>query len=264
MAPIRTRRSRARHFTPPCELTCSDGQIKTPQRCAILTARLLAQELNIQIPQPLLHSLTGVPPRNQSRILASKQVRTLHNQVDKGPDPRGRKRALNRSDTTAIADYLNDDSIPLDDKGKPWADIAEASGVVLPQTYHFKTPGYRTINPKPIQRACRDDEGIINAVCEEEKELTPKQAKARLNWINIQLSVRSHSDNWKDVAYYDEFHFGIGPQITKRIKRKRRKEYRHKPSNVHRKKVTAKDTKAKAREENHLKLLNVGVVIGYN
>jgi hypothetical protein len=34
--------------------------------------------------------------------------------------------------------------------------------------------------------------------------------------------------------------------------------------NIHRKKVTSKDTKAKAREEEPLKLLNVFVVIGYN
>ena len=33
---------------------------------------------------------------------------------------------------------------------------------------------------------------------------------------------------------------------------------------MHQKKVTSKDTKAKAQEEEHLKLLNVGVVIGYN
>jgi hypothetical protein len=34
--------------------------------------------------------------------------------------------------------------------------------------------------------------------------------------------------------------------------------------NVHRKKTTRKDTKAKAREEDHLKLLNVFIVIGYD
>jgi hypothetical protein len=66
------------------------------------------------------------------------------------------------------------------------------------------------------------------------------------------------------VAFCDEFHFGIGPQITKYIKRKRGSKYRYKPENVHRKKVTAKDIKAKAREEKHLKLLNVFVIIGYN
>jgi hypothetical protein len=52
--------------------------------------------------------------------------------------------------------------------------------------------------------------------------------------------------------------------VTKRIKRKRGKEWRYKLYNVHCKKVTSKDTKAKAQEEEHLKLLNVFVIIGYN
>ena len=66
------------------------------------------------------------------------------------------------------------------------------------------------------------------------------------------------------MAFCDEFHFGIGPQVTMRIKRRKGKKARYKPCNVHRKKVTSKDTKLKAREEKHLKLLNVFVVIGYN
>ena len=105
---------------------------------------------------------------------------------------------------------------------------------------------------------------MINAVAEEERKLTKAQATARLDWINEQLPKRPHSENWKDIAFCDEFHFGIGPQVTKRIKRKEGKEWRYKPYNVHRKKVTSKDTKAKAKEEDHLKLLNVFVVMGYN
>jgi hypothetical protein len=193
MPQIRTRKSRARYFTPPLELTCSDGQIKTPQHSAILTAKLLAQELNIQIPQPLLYDLISVPPRNQSRILVSKQVRILYNQVDKGPDLQGRKRLIIQSETAAIANYLDDDSVLLDDKSKPWTDIAEAAGVDLLQTYYFKTPGYRTIDPKAIQQACRDDEGIINSVCKEEKELTKAQATSQTDWIDIQLPLRPYS-----------------------------------------------------------------------
>jgi hypothetical protein len=150
MPPIRTRKSRARHFTPPPELTSYNGQAKTPQRVAILTAKLLSQELNVPIPQELLHSVTGVPPRGQSRILASKQVRTLHNTVDKGPDPRGRKRALKRSDTAAIADYLKDPHTTLDDKGTPWVDIAEEAGVEFPKTVHFKPAGKRVVNMQSI------------------------------------------------------------------------------------------------------------------
>jgi hypothetical protein len=94
---------------------------------------------------------------------------------------------ITQTETAAIADYLDDDAIPLDEKGKPWTDIAEAAGVVLPQTFHFKPPGHCTIKPEAIQIACQDDEGIINVACEEEKELTLAQATARLDWIDKQL-----------------------------------------------------------------------------
>jgi hypothetical protein len=185
----RPRKPRARHFTPPIELSFSEGQIKTPQRCAVLAAKAFAQELCIPISQELVRKVTGVPPRNQTRILASKQVRTRHNQPDSGPDPRGKKRGLTRTDTVAIAEYLDDSAVSLYDKGKPWQDIAEEAGIKLPQTLHFKPLGLRTINPKPIQRACRDDEDIINAVCEEERKLTSAQATARTDWVNEQLSL---------------------------------------------------------------------------
>ena len=105
---------------------------------------------------------------------------------------------------------------------------------------------------------------MINAVCEEERELTDTQATLRRDQSDEQLAIRPRSYKWKDVAFCDEFHFGIGPQVTLRVKRKRGKEYRYAPYNVHRKKHTSKDTKAKARETEHLKLLNVFVIIGFN
>jgi hypothetical protein len=101
-------------------------------------------------------------------------------------------------------------------------------------------------------------------VCEEEKELDQKQADGRYYWCEDQLKIRPHSKHWKDVYFCDEFYLGIGPQVTKKIKRKRGSEHRYKPQNVHRKKLTAKDTKAKAREDGHLKLINVFVIIGWN
>jgi hypothetical protein len=85
--------------------------------------------------------------------------------------------------------------VPLDDRGKPWLDIAEEAGVSLPKTYHFKPPGYRTLQPQCIQRAMKEDEGFINAVCEEEKELTDKQAKARNHFTDGQLIKRLHSED---------------------------------------------------------------------
>jgi hypothetical protein len=94
--------------------------------------------------------------------------------------------------------------------------------------------------------------------------LTKEQVTGRLDWIDEQLPKRPHSVNWKDVAFCDEFHFGVGPQLTKRIKRPIGPKYRYDPSNVHRKKITSKDTKAKAREEKHLTLVNVFVIIEHD
>jgi hypothetical protein len=79
-----------------------------------------------------------------------------------------------------------------------------------------------------------------------------------------QLALRPRSYNWKDVAFYNKFHLGIGLQVTKRVKQRRGRASREKACNVYKKKVTTKDTKAKAQEEVYLKLLNVFVVIGYN
>ena len=211
-----------------------------------------------------MRKITGIAQRGQTRILSSKQPRTCRNNPDSGPDPRGRKRALKRLDIAAISNYLNDESVPLNDRGAPWQDIAEAAGVELLDSTHFKLAGRRTISARAIQRACRDDEDIINAVCEEEKELDEQQARLRCEFAEKQLELRPRSYNWKDVAFCDEFHLGIGPQITKHVKRRRGRESREKRSNVHFKKVTSKDTKAKAREEEHLLLLNVFIVIGHN
>jgi hypothetical protein len=48
------------------------------------------------------------------------------------------------------------------------------------------------------------------------------------------------------------------------MKRKKGRKHRDKPENVHKKKTISKDTKAKAREDKHLELLNIFVVIGWN
>ncbi|PQE18222.1 hmg box protein [Rutstroemia sp. NJR-2017a WRK4] len=231
MPPIRSRPSRARSKTPPPDLFAS---------------------------------ASNAPNAPKSWCIPSNRARTRHNQADKGPDPRGRRRALTRSDTVAIADYLDDPTTSLDAKGAPWQDLANAAGVELPSTIHFKPPGKRTLNPQAIQLACRDDEDIINAVCEEEKLLDPRQAEERLDWTDIQLEVRPHSIDWEKVYFCDEFHFGLGPKVTKRIKRKKGPKYRYKPENVHRKKVTKKDTTTVAQAANPLKIFSVCVIIGPN
>jgi hypothetical protein len=77
----KSRKSRARHFTPPPDLIHSNDQKhpKTPSRAGVLWAKAFLQELGIPFDQDLVYRVTGVPGRVQTRILASKQVRTRHN-----------------------------------------------------------------------------------------------------------------------------------------------------------------------------------------
>ena len=268
MARIRSQKAQkvqkalVRQYTPPPDLANYEGQAKTPQRAAIFALRAFAQKRKIKITREEIHEISGVATRIQSRILASKQLRTHHNRPDSGPDNRGRKRALTRSETAAIASYCEDESIPLDDRGAPWPTIAREAGVDIPSTYHFKTDSYEPVNSRFIRLACREDEGLINAVCEEEKELNESQARNRQDFVDEQLDKRPRSKRWFDVCFCDEFHLGIGPQVTKRVKRRIGKASREARMNVHLKKVTSKDTKAKAREEDALPLLNIFVVIG--
>jgi hypothetical protein len=71
------------------------------------------------IPTLIIREETGLHERMQSQILASKQIRNLHNIPDSGLDPRSKKQVFRYSDTFAITDYLDDPIIPLDNKRKP-------------------------------------------------------------------------------------------------------------------------------------------------
>ena len=236
MARIRSQKTPkklARQYTPPPDLANYEGQAKTPQRSSVFALRALARRKKLKITREDIHEITGVAPRIQSRILASKQLRTHHNHPDSGPDNRGRKKALTRAETAAIASYCEDESIPLDDRGASWSSIAVEAGVSLPSTYHSKTDSFEPLNSDSIRLQCREDEGLINAVCEEEKELGEKQAKNRQQFVDKQLDKRPHSKQWFDVCFCDEFHLGIGPQVTKRVKRKLGKHWREHRMNVH-------------------------------
>ena len=173
---------RKKHYTPPPTLFSHSGILETPQRANIIFAKALEQELSVPIPSALLTRLTGASTRSQSRIAASKEVRTLHNRPDNGQDPRGRVPALTRTDVATIEGYLSDENEPPEDRGVPWLDVAEAAGVGLPETTHFKPQGKREVTSHIVQQVCKKDAGIIDAVCHEEKKLLPKQADDRVDF----------------------------------------------------------------------------------
>jgi len=91
------------------------------------------------------------------------------------------------------SDYLDDDSIPLEDRGTPWKDVAEAAGVTLLKTQKFKPLGVREISSTRIRIRCRDEEDIINTVYEEEKELPQPIANTRYDFCVKQRATRPTS-----------------------------------------------------------------------
>ena len=257
---------RVQHVTPPQALSVStNGHLTTPQRTGVFLCKEIAYQKGIKITAPEIRGFTGAGIRSQSRVLASKQVRRLEYALEpQEPDPRAPLRCITHQQTQAIYNYLIDESIPPRLRAKPWQEVfLAATGEPLPQTLHLD--GYRDIDPQTIRIWCKRDQGIGNFKREEEKELTRTQATNRTKWIDIQLPLRPYSEDWKDCAYCDEFHFSIQQEDTFRIKRPEGKEWRLHKMNVQLKQgVTSKEQKEKAREEGHIRLVNIFVVIGFN
>ncbi|TVY89446.1 hypothetical protein LAWI1_G004083, partial [Lachnellula willkommii] len=254
MPPIRTGRRGYRLRTPPLELQPKipgNQPYRTPHRSTVFACHLMAEACGSQPgskdTKEAIHKVFKIAPSSQEKILGSGEVRSLHNQPDLGPDPRGRPKAIPSQDTSAIGDFLDDPNLPLDRRSQPWRDLAEDAG------------GNELSNLKRSKQAAKKTKALL---AQSAKRST--QARLRVLWCILALLLRPRSWRWWNTAFCDEFHFGIGPQTTKHIKRRKGRKFRYAPYMVHRKEVTSKDTKAKAREDEHLKLLNCFVVIRYN
>jgi hypothetical protein len=108
---------RKKHYTPPPFLFSDSGILQTSQQANIIFAKALEQKLSIPIPSTVLTKLTGASICSQSRIAASKEVRTLYNRTDNSQDPCSRLPALTQTDIAAIERYLSDENKPLEDRG---------------------------------------------------------------------------------------------------------------------------------------------------
>lgn len=97
--------------------TDSEKRAETPVRAAVLATKVIGPHFGIQIPEEAVHEAFGVSLRSQRRILACKQPRRLHNQPDASFGPRGCKCTLWRKDIAVIGRYVDDPTVPLDDKG---------------------------------------------------------------------------------------------------------------------------------------------------
>jgi len=82
--------------------------------------------------------------------------------------------------------------------------------------------------------------------------------------MDISLEKRPYFVDYNNIAFCNKYYFGLRPEITYRIKRKRGRYYRYLPQNVYRKAATRKDKKKKALEKEHFKLFFIFIIIRKN
>lgn len=252
---------RLRCKTPPQELmfAAKNSHLRTPCRSAVLAVVYFCQQNDIRINAKDLKETFGYAERSIKRILETNQARTFHNIVDNGPDPRGPNPVFTKAELSKCGDYL--DNCSFDEATKPWRTCIVESGTNMDDklTYHFKTKTMEKASEQCVQRALRDNENFINAIPEVERELDDDLAKRRFDFAILMLGERPEDHDWRDVVFCDEFHFGMGLEVIKRVKR--RHGQRHWANKVQKKKFSKKDEKDK---ETRIKVVSAFVVFGYN
>jgi len=63
----------------------------------------------------------------------------------------------------------------------------------------------------------------------EEREPNKRQYTNRLKFIDISLKKRSYSIDYNNIAFCNKYHFGLGLEITNKIKRRKGLYYHYLP-----------------------------------
>ena len=153
-------------------------QVETPKRSAIFAVYYWAQQQNIPCNLHSISTVFGIPKSTASDILASGRCRRLQHSDD--VDNRPRLRELTRSDTNAIATYL--DQAPFEEKSLPWQDVADQAGVA--KEFHENQPNTQW-SSAVIQRRVTQDESIKTHKAIVKEKHRPAQIQKRLEYCRI-------------------------------------------------------------------------------
>ena len=147
---------------------------------------------------------TGVPQRTVSRIVTQRTSRrTGHHR--KQLETRGRPKRFTKEKVNTIEEYLNRNG--FEGKQTTWESLLGAIG--LTEDWSLKT-----VKRELVQKSWRRCLAYRKGWCDE------RLAAQRIRFAEDMLRKRSDPDDWKDVRFSDESHFGWGPSKTARITRK--------------------------------------------
>jgi hypothetical protein len=178
----------------------------TPTRAAILGVLFFCKQKGYKATSQDIKDIFSVVERTTKRISASKEPRTVHNVLDMGPDPRGRHRKFTLQDAQGVADHLEKQA--HEGRQGTWKQIAYKAG------YDVSNISERTIR----NRMKELQYGTFLAA--QKRWLNADIRKERVEFAMSYLALRPKSEDWQNVLWSDEIHFGLGKQRKKTVKRK--------------------------------------------
>jgi hypothetical protein len=181
----------------------------TPKKTAVLGTIQYLQDHHIRTRKEEVFNYFSIPRATGFRWLAENEPRRLHNHPDSGSDPRGRKRKLSREDLQAMEDLL---CSGFTWRVLNWQQLATAAGIP-PQ-----------ISNRTIRQYMQDLDYHSCIACDK-SWISPHMKEQRINFSREMLHLRPNPDNWKNVQFSDEVHFGLGPQRKLRIIRRPGERY---------------------------------------
>ncbi len=180
----------------------------TPKKAAVLGTLHYLQDHHLRVRKGEIFHYFHVPQRTGFRWLAENEPRRLHNRPDSGPDPRGRPRKLTREDLQKMEDIL---AGGFHGRILNWQQLAAAAGI--------SEVSYCTI--------CQSmqDLDYHSCIACDKSWISPHMKEQRVDFSCNMLQLRPKPDDWKDVQFSDEVHFGLGPQRKLRIIRQPGERY---------------------------------------
>jgi hypothetical protein len=219
------------------------GEVKTPTKAAIKGVVWYTRTHSIRCPLSDIAHAFNVSQRSVDRIIATESPRILShtNKENEEPSVRHHPRKIRRSDTAAIADLV--DECSYNDKSQTWIDLALEADVIRTE---------KDIHERTIAKWMKDNEKMGVFVSAIARELPPYIKTERIDWSRAML--KNDKEYLRRIIWSDEFHFHVGLQANRRIKR--RVGERYNPRCMMKKKIT-KPVRTK------MKQVHVWVAVGY-
>ncbi|KJZ78887.1 hypothetical protein HIM_01660 [Hirsutella minnesotensis 3608] len=193
-------------------------QFSTPQKARLRGVFEAIQTFGLPISKGQLFRAHGVSRRTGNRILRDQSDRTRHNHLTK-PETRGRKRAFSEADLDAIEDLFNKEGFEA--RRLSWSSVPAEAGL----------------------------ESNVSAL----EYTDEKLAARRVKYAEKALLERPEKEDWHDIFFSDETHFGYDDERAAQIARP--PGTRNRPENLQERRGP-KDTE--------VKLLHAWACVGYD